>query len=373
MKDDANEPLVKVDPSTGLQKGMQLIPNGILEDNYPRNMWWCAAFANEVTEKPMSRWLLELPIVMYRMSDGTPVALDDRCPHRWAPLSQGKIIDDQIQCPYHGMTFGKDGMCTLVPTQDNVPKNAKVNSYPLRESGNYIWIWMGDPDAIDCEPIDMSYTTDPAWSYVNGYYEVTANWVLIRENVMDLTHIAYLHADTFQQGDWDTAPHVSMDGDTIVYTQDFDPSPLSPLFCAGFGFPDGKVVKREQEGRMPTLAVSFSDWIVHDIEAQQGDRVDYLVRGAHVVTPAKRGTTHYFWGAAFDVPSITEEVATKTRASIKKAFDEDRALLEHMQAANESDPRGLNYPEVNLSADGAAVRVRQILKRKLKAERGAAA
>ena len=124
---------------------------------------------------------------------------------------------------------------------------------------------------------------------------------------------------------------------------------------------------------MPTLAVSFSDWIVHDIEAQQGDRVDYLVRGAHVVTPAKRGTTHYFWGAAFDVPSITEEVATKTRASIKKAFDEDRALLEHMQAAIESDPRGLNYPEVNLSADGAAVRERQHLKRKLQAERGAAA
>ncbi|MEM6941613.1 MAG: aromatic ring-hydroxylating dioxygenase subunit alpha [Pseudomonadota bacterium] len=372
MKDDVQGPVVKVDPSTGLMKGAQLIPNGILEDNYPRNMWWCAAFASEVTEKPMGRWLLELPIVLYRLPDGTPVALDDRCPHRWAPLSQGKVIGNQLQCPYHGMTFGPDGTCTNVPTQDNVPKNARVNSYPLRESGNYIWIWMGDPEKIDCEPIDMSYTTDPAWSYVNGYYEVSANWVLIRENVMDLTHIAYLHADTFQQGDWNVAPHVSMDGDTIVYRQDFDPSPLSPLFCAGFGFKDGKVVKREQEGRMPTLAVSFSDWCVHDIDAKPGERVDYLVRGAHVVTPGKRGKTHYFWGAAFDVPKITEEVAAKTTASITRAFDEDRALLEAMQVQIQDDPRGLNYPEVNLAADGAAVRVRQILKRKLKAERGAA-
>lgn len=353
----------------GLTKGAQLIPNGMLDDNYPRNMWWCAAHRDEITERPIARWLLEKPVVLYRLSDGSPVALDNRCPHRWAPLSEGQVVDDQIVCPYHGMQFGADGVCTKVPTQDSIPNSAKVQSYPLRESGAFVWIWMGDPEAIDHDPVDMTYTTDPDWSFVTGYMEVNTNWVLIRENVLDLTHIAFLHANTFKQSDWDNVPEVTMEGETIVYRQDFAPSPLSPLFCAGFGFEDGKVVKREQEGRMPSLAVSFSDWNVHDIDAKPGERVDYLVRGCHIVTPSVRGKTHYFWGAAFDVSNIPQDVAEKTSKNVVAAFDEDKELLQMIQAQVETDRRGLDYPEINLAADGAGVRVRQVLKRKLEAER----
>ena len=352
-----------------LTKGAQLIPNGMLEDNYPRNMWWCAAHVDEVTEKPMARWLLEKPVVLYRLSDGTPVALDNRCPHRWAPLSEGRVIDDKIVCAYHGMEFGSDGVCTNIPTQDTIPSSACVQSYPLRESGAFVWIWMGDPEAIDHDPIDMGYTVHPEWSFVHGYMEVESNWVLIRENVLDLTHIAFLHANTFKQADWDNVPEVFMDGETIVYKQDFDPSPLSPLFCAGFGFEDGKVVKREQEGRMPSLAVSFSDWNIHDIDAEPGGRVDFLMRGCHIVTPSQRGKTHYFWGAAFDVPNISEDVAEKTKANVVAAFNEDKDLLQKIQSQVAADPRGLDFPEINLAADGAGVRVRQVLKRKLDVER----
>ena len=318
--------------NTGLTKGSQLIPSGMLDDNYPRNMWWCAAHVDEVSDKPLARWLLERPIVLYRLADGTPVALDNRCPHRWAPLSEGRVIDDKIVCTYHGMEFGADGICTKVPTQDNTPKAARVQSYPLRTSGAFIWIWMGDPELIDHDPVDMAYTTDPNWSFVHGYMPVDVNWILIRENVLDLTHIAFLHAKTFQQNDWENLPEVTMEGDTIIYRQDFAPSPLSPLFCAGFGFEDGKVVKREQEGRMPSLAVSFSDWNVHDIDAAPGERVDYLVRGSHIVTPSQRGKTHYFWSAAFDVPEISDEVADKTKTNIVTAFNEDKDLLQKIQA-----------------------------------------
>jgi len=349
--------------------GSQLIPNGMLEDNYPRNMWWCAAHVDEITEAPLARWLLEKPVVMYRLADGSPVALDNRCPHRWAPLSEGRVIDDQLVCPYHGMAFGQDGVCTRVPTQKNIPKTARVQSYPVREAGAFVWIWMGDPEMIDHDPVDMSYTTNSDWSFLHGCLEVECNWVMIRENVLDLTHIAFLHTNTFKQNDWENAPEVTMEGDTIVYRQDFAPSPLSPLFCAGFGFEDGKVVKREQEGRMPSLAVSFSDWNVHDIDAKPGERVDYLVRGCHIVTPSQRGKTHYFWGVAFDVPNITPEVAQKTEHNVVTAFNEDKDLLQKIHAQVSADPRGLDFPEINLGADVAGVRVRQVLKRKLDAER----
>lgn len=352
----------------GIAPGGQRVPNGILQDNAPRNMWWVAARGDEVSDRPLARWLHDTPVVLYRLADGTPVALYDRCPHRWAPLSEGVVRGDRIVCPYHGMEFDAGGVCTRVPTQDRVPQSARVRSFPVRESGAFIWIWMGDPEAIDTDPVDMSYTDDPGWSFVTGYYEVDANWILIRENVLDLTHIAFLHANTFKQNDWVNPPEAFMDGDTVIYRQAFAAAPLSPLFCAGMGLPEDKPVERVQEGRMPSLAVSFSDWNVHDPAPEPGRRADFLMRGCHIVTPSAAGRTHYFWGAAFDVPAISETVAEKTKASIVAAFDEDKTLLEKMQAQIRSDPCGIDYPEVTLGADGAGVKVRQILNKKLAAE-----
>ena len=302
------------------------------------------------------------------MADGTPAALYDRCPHRWAPLSEGHVEGDRIVCAYHGMQFDPSGQCALAPTQATAPPSAKVPSYAVKEAGAFIWIWMGDQDAIDRDPPDVSYQTDPGWSFVTGYYEVAANWVLIRENVLDLTHIAFLHQNTFRQNDWVSPPDTYMDGETICYEQEFDLAPLSPLFCAGMGLPEDKPIKRTQIGRMPTLAISFSDWNVHDPAPEPGRRSDFLMRGCHIVTPSKRGQTHYFWGAAFDVPELSEDVAAKTKASVVAAFDEDKHLLEKLQAQVAADPRGMDFTEVTLGADSAGVKVRQALNKKLAEE-----
>jgi len=348
----------------------QRISNGFLGDNYPRNMWWVAARTDEITTTPMARWILEMPVVLYRTEDGTPVALDDRCPHRWAPLSEGRVDGDQIVCPYHGMRFAADGSCVHVPTQTKVPATADIASYPLRESGAFVWIWMGDPDAIaDAEPpVDLGYTADPDWSVVTGYYEVACNWVLIRENVLDLTHIPHLHAKTFRQNDWDTIPKVSIDGDVITYRQSFDPAPLSPLFCHAMGFSDTKPVARTQVGTMPSLAVSFSDWHVSDPEPAPGARSEFLMRGCHIVTPGLRGQTHYYWAAAFDIADVPADAIETSKRNVVEAFDEDKHLLERMQAQLRHDPRGETAVEVGLAADGAGLRVRQVLHRRLEAE-----
>mgnify|MGYP003627998672 CR=1 FL=1 len=159
-----------------------------------------------------------------------------------------------------------------------------------------------------------------------------------------------------------------MEGDTVCYEQEFDLAPLSPLFCAGMGLPEDKPIKRTQKGRMPSLAISFSDWIVHDPAPKQGNRADFIVRGCHIVTPSTRGHTHYFWAAAFDVPELSEDVAQKTAANVTAAFDEDKKLLQKLQAQVEADPRGLDFLEVTLGADGAGIKIRQILNKKLAAE-----
>ena len=346
----------------------QLVPNGMLEDNYPRNMWWAAAHVDEVKDGPLARWILETPVVIYRLENGTPAALYDRCPHRWAPLSEGHVCGDKIVCPYHGMEFDTTGLCTKAPTQKMQPNIARIPAYPVREAGAFLWIWMGDPEVIDREPPEVGYQTDPNWSFLHGYYEVAANWVMIRENVFDLTHIAFLHKNTFKQNDWINAPDSFMEGDVLCYQQEFELAPLSPLFCAGMGLPEDKPVKRVQKGTMPSLAISFSDWNVHDPAPEPGRRSDFIMRGCHIVTPAQRGRTHYFWGSAFDVPALSDEVIAKTKASVIEAFDEDKHLLEIMQRQIAADPRGLSYLEVTLGPDKGGIRVRQILNKMLEAE-----
>src|SRR5581483_10179825 len=100
---------------------------------YQLNAWYAAAFADEVGRAPLARVLLGEPVVLYRREDGVPVALEDRCCHRRAPLSKGKVIGDRLQCGYHGFTVDGSGACVAIPGQDRVPASVGVRSYPLAE------------------------------------------------------------------------------------------------------------------------------------------------------------------------------------------------------------------------------------------------
>ena len=116
---------------------------------YLRNTWYVAAWASELgANQLLARTVLDEPLVFFRDVDGKPVALIDRCPHRFAPLSQGKILGNSVQCPYHGLQFGVDGRCTHNP-HGPIPAAAKLKTYPLLERFGAIWIWMGDATKAD--------------------------------------------------------------------------------------------------------------------------------------------------------------------------------------------------------------------------------
>ena len=148
-------------------------------------------------ERAQRRLILGEPVVLYRTGDGAPVALEDRCAHRHLPLSMGKLVGDTLQCLYHGLRFARDGHCVYIPGQEQIPQGAKVRCYPVIERYHWIWIWMGDPALADPAAItDFHWLDDPNWGAKGDYLHVNANWQLVVDNLLDLTHLAFVHDTT---------------------------------------------------------------------------------------------------------------------------------------------------------------------------------
>ena len=165
-----------------------------------RNYWYVAATDAEIERKPLGRIILGEPIVFYRLEDGTPVALEDRCAHRHLPLSMGKLVGDTLQCHYHGLRYDQTGTCVRVPGQDLIPRSARVRSYPVVERYHWLWIWMGDPALADPDKItDFHWLDDPNWGAKGQYLHVKGNWQLVVDNLLDLTHSGVRARDHHRQ------------------------------------------------------------------------------------------------------------------------------------------------------------------------------
>lgn len=167
------------------------------ESSIVRNRWYMAAFSNEISREPMERTLLGKPVVMYRKEDGTPVAMFGLCPHRHFPLAKGKVEGDAIKCGYHGFTFADTGECVDVPSQDEVDFKFCQPVYALEERGPICWIWMGDSDECDTDlipPYDDFGLDQPGWHYSSeNYFHLEGRSQLLVDNLMDLTHLPYVH------------------------------------------------------------------------------------------------------------------------------------------------------------------------------------
>jgi phenylpropionate dioxygenase-like ring-hydroxylating dioxygenase large terminal subunit len=159
------------------------------------NIWYVAAWADEVAENLLARTILSKHLVLYRKSDGQVVAMDDRCPHRFAPLHMGNRVGDHIECSYHGLRFDCSGRCVFNPHGNGeIPKKAMVQTYPLVERYGLLWIWMGDKDRADQALIpEFSFLTDPTFQNVKGYTLAEGHYELMTDNIMDLGHIEFLH------------------------------------------------------------------------------------------------------------------------------------------------------------------------------------
>jgi phenylpropionate dioxygenase-like ring-hydroxylating dioxygenase large terminal subunit len=152
--------------------------------------WYPVAHADELGVRPLARTLMDLPLVLFR-SAGAAVALVDRCPHRNAPLSCGRIAAGRIACGYHGWQFDGTGRCVAVPGADTVPDVA-VRRLPVREAAGLVWICSADaPAPFPTLPAELeSESLDTFWWRLKPSRARVLDAI---ENLLDPAHPHFLH------------------------------------------------------------------------------------------------------------------------------------------------------------------------------------
>jgi vanillate O-demethylase monooxygenase subunit len=342
---------------------------------FPRNFWYVAALENEVRRQELlSRTICNEEIVFYRREDGTPVALEDRCCHRHMPLSEGNIKGDNVECVYHGLLYDPSGTCIHIPSQNTIPPDARVRSYPVYEKYHWIWIWMGDPALADTDLIeDFHWTDDPNWRAKGERLDLEGNYQLLVENLLDLTHLQFVHPTTLGTDSVAAAPIKTEREDNMVrVTRWILDSPPPPFFQRAGGFaPDQNIDRWQVITYTPPGFVRLNvGGAPTGTGAPEGDiSKGFTMRNLNAITPQTDTTTHYFWAQAHDFriddPTVTELLYRQ----VHTAFMEDLVVIRAQQRTRSAFGDKLP-PQIDFNQDAGGLQAMRILQRILDDEQG---
>jgi phenylpropionate dioxygenase-like ring-hydroxylating dioxygenase large terminal subunit len=342
---------------------------------YLKNAWYVAARMSEVPAGiPFARTLLDMPVVFYRNSAGAVVALHDRCPHRFAPLSLGKVKGDELECGYHGLRFDCSGACSHNP-HGPTPPRAKVRSFPTLERHGYVWLWPGDPARSDPEllPSFGALGDEANLTVIHGYLHVKANYQLIVDNLLDLSHALFIH------------PHFAIPGQSVaqqlgaIATRTLTEANSVTAWRLRRAVPPNGPT-REIFGFGPELVDSRSHMKWHPPALMDFDvgacltgtpeKSGLCIPQAHLISPETELTSHYFFAAARNMKRDDPKAGEQLSAMLDLAFrQQDEPMIEAVQRRMgvTGDLDSLN--PILLRTDGAPVAARRLLRRLIETER----
>jgi len=326
------------------------------------NAWYVAGTSDEIGESLLDRWLLGRSILLYRTSDGRPVAVDNRCPHRSFPLSQGQRDGDNVVCGYHGMTFDPEGRCTRIPALAKTPSNIRTQTYPVVERAPLVWFWPGDPALADAALIPSHLAlNDPSWAPTSGYFHIAANYVGLQENLQDLSHFEHLHSSSIGVPDQSVAAtDVEIGTDTIRSTRVYC-NVLAPELWKNVLPLKGERITRTIAEAFHSPALCEAQTTITDEAGNGLENPNYHVRILHFITPKFQHETHYWWFFLRDFMTDDEEVGRSFAKGIAGAFAEDKEALESISSLVRADKRG-SFQELSFASDKAGVLIRRQLK-----------
>jgi phenylpropionate dioxygenase-like ring-hydroxylating dioxygenase large terminal subunit len=332
---------------------------------FPLDRWYVAGFSWELKDKPLARTILSRPMVLFRAENGTVAALQDRCCHRDLPLSCGTVEGEGLRCGYHGMLYNAAGQCVEIPGQDKIPARAVVPSYPLLERDQILWVWVGSsPDAAPRgEPPAYRFHSDAAYKFGGGVYHYDAPWQLIHDNLLDLSHLGYVHLKTIGGN-----PKIHMNAKlTVTSTEDavkvlrlMPESDPPPTYTAAWPF-NGRIDRWQEVVFHPSHCAIWTGGMDHGSGSYDDpDRAGFHMRGFHGVTPETESSTHYFWTIATnphpDRADVTKLVVDQTAAT----FEEDKVIIE---AQYQNQCRFGSGSNIDIHVDVGPNRARRIIEK----------
>jgi vanillate O-demethylase monooxygenase subunit len=327
---------------------------------FANSIWYVAAWSREVTDRPFTRIICEEQILLFRDAAGQVAALSNLCPHRFAPLHLGEIIaPDRIQCPYHGLQFDATGSCVHNP-HGHIPNKARLRRYPLVERHDLIWLWRGPVEEADPDLIpDFGCHADRRLHTVDGVFRVEANYELITDNLMDLSHVEFLHKEGLGSDAIKHGKHTVEQRGTTLFSNRWCPDGLAPpVWDALFGN-YGKPVDHWLEMRWDPPAHLLLD--VGITPAGQPRKTGISALGLNILTPETAKSTHYFWSSSRDFSQGDAAIDEMLRQAIDTAFvQQDEPMLEAVQR-NMGARRFDEMKPLLLSIDAGAVRARRLL------------
>ena len=335
----------------------------------PRNSWYPLTWSRDVSRTLGRHRILGMDLVVYRSEAGEPVALDDVCPHRLAPLSMGKLKGDAIECGYHGMTFGRDGRCVRIPGQPIIPPNARVPSYPLQEKMGLVWIWPGDPTRADPALIyDLPQYHQPDWHAAHGdALSIGTNYLNLADNLCDPAHVSFVHLSTLGNSASEEIPveHTFGERGVLVWRWIRNAPPI-PIF-AKYGNFRGNVDRWHYYDYLaPSIAViDFGSAEAGAIANPEERDAGLRIFACHFITPVDDHLCIDHWLHVRNFALGDTDVDQRLHADFRIAFNEDKEILERIEQVERARP---DFKRIRLGIDAAPQRMRRIVERMAAAE-----
>ncbi len=309
------------------------------------NQWYAVLDSNELPRgKPIGVTRFGEKLVFFRNSKGVPVCLYDRCCHRGAALSYGKVIGDHVQCPFHGLEYDASGKCVLIPANgkdETVPERYRVNAYPALEKHGFIWVWYGEPQE---EYPEINFADDlEGFTYSTLIDHWATHYSRVIENQLDVVHLPFVHYNSIGRGNKTlvNGPHVKVQDNRIyvwVYNQvDEGQKPLKP---------------EEVEGKWPPLLNFYfpNTWM---------NRIADKTRVVAAFVPVDDENTLLYlrlYQCSVNIPILREVYNWVSRYGNRFIAHQDRRVVQ----TQVPKPSSLRMDEVLLQGDRPIVEYRRL-------------
>lgn len=299
-----------------------------MTERFLLDCWYQMGFSHELTEGPLARTIADIPVVAFR-AGGEARALLDRCPHRFAPLSTGRLNGETIECGYHGLAFDGTGRCVHNP-HGAVVRALDVRNFPLVERHGCLWVWVGHADRADADLIpDFTFIDEtPETARIYFTIPIAANYRLVSDNLLDLSHADFLHPDSLGGVMTGVRPRTDQTGRGIAVEWCSEGVSPPPRFREMIGKDCLANAWTRAEWTPPAVILIKTALTPTERERKRSDEIWAL----HSITPQNAGSSHYFVCGTRRDRTEDADYTERLRTMLKHAFEnEDKPMLEGQQ------------------------------------------